>query len=77
MVCGIDFIVITGNILRSVNDKAGNIVIPKIVIPGFCPIHFNTNFAGQTNVDRYTGNVVKPGFHCMPCILLKLYDSDS
>ena len=75
MVCNVDFIVITGNILLSVNDNptlnraTGNIVIPKIVIPGFCPIHFNETFAGQTIVDRYTGNIVipkivKPGFHC-------------
>ena len=27
-------------------------VIPKIVIPGFCPIHFAVTFAGQTNADR-------------------------
>ena len=47
VVCDIDFIVITGNILRSVNDipivKTGISlyhVIPKIVIPMFCPIHF-------------------------------------
>ena len=67
------FILITGNILRSVND------IPivnreyrytKIVIPGFCPIHFTITFGGQTNVGRYTGNIVirkivKPGFHCI------------
>ena len=42
----------------------------KIVIPRFCPIHFTITFAGQTNVDRYTRNIVipkivKPGFHCM------------
>ena len=59
VVCDIDFIVITGNILRSVNEipiviYTGNIVIRKIVIPGFCPIHFTTTFAGQTNLDRYT-----------------------
>ena len=47
-VCDIVFIVITGNILRSVNDipivNTGNIVIPKIVILGFCPIHFTITF---------------------------------
>ena len=47
----------------------GNIVISKIVIPQFCPIHCTITFAGQTNVDCYTGNIVipkivKPGFHC-------------
>ena len=41
----------------------------KIVIPRFCPIHFTITFAGQMNVNRYTGNIVipkivKPGFHC-------------
>ena len=47
----------------------GDIVIPKIVVTGFCSIHFTLGFAGQTNVDRYTGNIVlsqivKPEFHC-------------
>ena len=73
MVCDIDFIVITGNILRSVNDIP--IVKPGIslyrrslydLIPRFCPIHFTITFAGQTNVDRYTEyryiqNIVIPG----------------
>ena len=41
----------------------------NIVIPGFCPIHLIITFAGQTKMDRYTGNVVipkivKPVFHC-------------
>ena len=36
------------------------IIIPKIVKPGFCAIHFTITFAGQTNVDRYTGNIVIP-----------------
>ena len=52
MVCHIDFIVIPGKILRSGNK------IP-IVKPGFCPIHFTITFAGETNVYRYTGNIVK------------------
>ena len=30
------------------------ILMPKIVIPGFCPIHFIITFARQTIVDRYT-----------------------
>ena len=63
MVCDIDFIVISENILRSVSD------IP-IVKPGISlyrrsldrdsagPIHFTITFAGQTIVDRYTGNIV-------------------
>ena len=46
-VCDIVFIVITGNILRSVNDipivNTGNIVIPKIVIL-VCPIDFSITF---------------------------------
>ena len=67
VVCDIDFI-ITGNILRSVN--AIPIVKPKISLyrrslyRGFCSIHFTIVFAGQTNVDSYTGKIVKPGFHC-------------
>ena len=49
VVCDIDFIVVTGTVL---------------------PIHFTITFDGQTNVDRYTRNIVvpkivKPGFHCM------------
>ena len=45
--------------------------MPKIVRPWFCPIHFTITFAGQTTVDRYTGNIVipkivKPGFHYTP-----------
>ena len=32
-----------------------NIVTPKIVIPGFYPIHFTITSAGQTIVDHYTG----------------------
>ena len=59
VVCDIDFIVITGN-------------IPKIVIlryTGILPHTFTITFAGQTNVDRYTGKIVIPkmvklGFHC-------------
>ena len=37
-------------------------VIPKIVIPGLCPIHFTctTTFAGQTNVEHYTRSIVIP-----------------
>ena len=68
MVCDIDFIVITGNILHF-HHLTGNIIILKIVVPGFYPIHFTITFAGQTNVDCYTGNIVIPkiiklGFHC-------------
>ena len=51
VVSDIDFIAITGNICaRSTifpSLKAGNIVISKIVITGFCPIHFTITFAGQ------------------------------
>ena len=34
--------------------------MPKIVIPGFCPIHFTITFARQTNKDRYFENIVIP-----------------
>ena len=59
MVCHIDFIVIPGKILSSGNKIP--IVKPKIVKPGFCPLYFTITFAGETNVYRYTGNIVKPG----------------
>ena len=47
----------------------GVIVISKIVIPGFCAIHFTVTFAGTWDFHCYTGNVViskiiTSGFHC-------------
>ena len=47
----------------------GNIVISKIVISGFCPIHFTVTFAGTYHIYRYTGDIVisrivVSGFHC-------------
>ena len=57
MVCDIDFIIITGNIC------ARSIIFPSLNWEYYytkdpCPIHFTITFAGQTNVDHYTGNVV-------------------
>ena len=46
------------------NDLRFNDIPVKIVKPGFCPIHFTIAFAGETNAYRYTGNIIKPGFHC-------------
>ena len=36
----------------------GNIAISRIVISGFCPIHFTVTFAVAWNTHRYTGNIV-------------------
>ena len=66
MVCDLDFIVLSRNILRSVNDNDIPIAKPAISLllriaqPGFCTIPFTITFAGQTNVDRYTGNIAIP-----------------
>ena len=48
----------------------GRTVISKIVISGFCPIHFTVTFAGTQNIHRYTGNIVISRiviseFHCI------------
>ena len=45
-------------------------VIPWIVKPGFCFIHYNVTLAGLKNVNRYIGNIVLSkfvisGFHCI------------
>ena len=47
----------------------GNIVISKIVISGFYPIHFTVTFPGTQHIYRYTGDIVisrivVSGFHC-------------
>ena len=48
----------------------GDIVIPWIVQPGFCSIHYTVTLAGLKNVNRYIGNIVLSkivfsGFHCI------------
>ncbi len=50
----------------------GIIVISKIVISGFRPIHFTVTFAGTQNIHRYIRNIVISrsrivisGFHCI------------
>ena len=48
----------------------GDIVIPWIVKPGFCSIHFTVTLAGLKNVNCYIGNIVLmkiviSGFHCI------------
>ena len=70
------------NILRLVIVKPGISLYRRAVIPGFCPIHFTTIFAGQTNVDRYTRNIVipkivKPEFHCNSRNLCVDYESEN
>ena len=47
----------------------GNIVIPWIVKPGFCSIHYTVTLSGLKNVNRYVGNIVlsrivMSGFRC-------------
>ena len=36
----------------------GDIVIPWIVKPGFCSMHFTVTLAELKNVNRYVGNIV-------------------
>ena len=36
----------------------GDIVIPWIVNPGFCSIHYTITLAGLKNVNHYNGNIV-------------------
>ena len=47
----------------------GDIVIPWIVKPGFCSIHYTVTLARLKNVNHYIGNIVLlkiviSGFHC-------------
>ena len=47
----------------------GDIIIPWIIKPRFCSIHYNVTLAGLKNVNRYIGNIVLSkivisGFHC-------------
>ena len=47
----------------------GDIVIPRIVKPGFCFIHYTVTLAGLKNVNHYIGNIVLlktviSRFHC-------------
>ena len=74
VVCDVDFIIITRNILRLLNNtpivKPGISLYQRSLYMGFRLIHFTVTFAGQTIVDRYTGNIVIPkivklGFHCI------------
>ena len=37
----------------------GNIVISKIVISGFCPIHITVTFAGTQHIHRYINNSLR------------------
>ena len=73
----IDFIVISGlNFTFGLLDcdrYIGDIVIPWIVRPGFCSIHYTVTLAGLKNVNRYIRNIVLSkigvisGFQC--CIV--------
>ena len=54
----------------------GNIVISKIVLSGFCPIHFTVTFVGTKRFYCYTGDIVisrivVSGFYC---IRISYYD---
>ena len=70
-VSDIDFIVVTGNILRSVKDilslnRENRYTEDRYT--GVLPHTVYYNLCWQTNVDRYTGNIVipkivKPEFH--------------
>ena len=47
----------------------GDIIIPWIVKPGFCSIHYTVTWAGLKNVNRCIANIVLSkiltlGFHC-------------
>ena len=58
----INFIIISGLIftfgLVYCDCYIRDIVIPWIVKPGFCSIHFTVTLAGLKNVNRYVGNIV-------------------
>ena len=46
-----------------------DIVIPWLLKPGFCSIHYTVTLPGLKNVNRYIGNIVlskivTSGFHC-------------
>ena len=56
--------------LLDCDRQIGDIVIPRIVKPGFCSIHYTATLAGLQNVNRYIGNIVLSkviisGFHCI------------
>ena len=56
--------------LQDCDRYIGDIVIPQIVKPGFCSIHFTVTLAGLKNINRCIGNIVLSkivisGFHCM------------
>ena len=62
--------------LQDCDRYIGDIVIPRIVKPGFCSIHFTVTLAGLKNINRYIVNIVLSkiaisGLHCIwwsPCI---------
>ena len=73
MVCDIDFIRKSLLLVSNIPILKPGMSLyrsAKIVIPGFCHIHFTITLTEQKNVDRYTGNIVmpnivKPEFHCI------------
>ena len=50
--------------LQDCDRYIGDIVITRIVKPGFCSMHFTVTLAGLKNVNRYIENIVISGFHC-------------
>ena len=51
--------------LHDCDRYIGDIVIPRIVKPGLCSIHFTVVLARLKNVNRYIGNIVISGLHCI------------
>ena len=64
--------------LQDCDRYIGDIVIPGIVKPGFCSIHFIVILAGLKNVNRYIGNIVlsKIVISELHCILLSFRFQD-
>ena len=52
--------------LQDCDRYIGDIVIPWIVKPGCCSIHYTVTWAKLKNVNRCIGNIIlsKMGFHC-------------
>ena len=44
--------------LQDCDRYVGDIVIPRIVKPGFCSIHFTVTLAGLKNINRFIENIV-------------------
>ena len=65
--------------LQDCDRCIGDIVIPRIVKPGFSSRHFTVTLAGLENVNRYIGitvlsKIVISGFHCnLLCIAVFVY----